>query len=379
MTTDENWTPVTRKELYEQVWSTPMSKLCKRYDWSDVGLRKFCVKCGIPTPKAGYWAKLQHGKKVTRPPLPILEGDDPNGAEVVLRVDDSVEVLDEATPEAIAREKKPENRIVVGDELVDPLPVIERTQKSLLSAKVEENGLVRPKGKGCLAVCVAPASIDRAMRIMDALLKALHTRGIDGQCSDQSEVLNQFKVDGEPLIVRLDESLSRRERELSPKERQERQKFTFLRKPPEYEYFPSGILGLHVAGGIGRHCRRVWQDAENRKLEASLNAFIAGLYRIAEADRFAREEQEQRERMWAEQRRQREEEARLGREEEERIRHLDEYLKRFDQCRRIREFCDAYEAKAASLELVIEPGSDAEKWLRWARQRADTLDPIWFT
>jgi len=33
---------LTRKELYDQVWSTPMTKLAKSYNLSDNGLRKIC-------------------------------------------------------------------------------------------------------------------------------------------------------------------------------------------------------------------------------------------------------------------------------------------------------------------------------------------------
>jgi len=34
---------ITRKDLYEQVWSEPMVKLAKKYGVSDVGLRKRCL------------------------------------------------------------------------------------------------------------------------------------------------------------------------------------------------------------------------------------------------------------------------------------------------------------------------------------------------
>jgi hypothetical protein len=47
---------VTRGELYELIWQTPMTKLAKSFGMSDVGLRKICKKNGIPTPPLGYWA-----------------------------------------------------------------------------------------------------------------------------------------------------------------------------------------------------------------------------------------------------------------------------------------------------------------------------------
>ena len=53
---------LTRKELYDLVWSEAMTTICKRYGLSDNGLRKHCKTMNIPTPPLGYWAKLQHGK-----------------------------------------------------------------------------------------------------------------------------------------------------------------------------------------------------------------------------------------------------------------------------------------------------------------------------
>lgn len=54
---------VTRKELYDLVWSTPMIKLAKEFNLSDNGLRKVCKKYNIPIP-----SDLQHHFA----PLPYL-------------------------------------------------------------------------------------------------------------------------------------------------------------------------------------------------------------------------------------------------------------------------------------------------------------------
>lgn len=52
-----------RKQLYDLVWSKPLTQLAKEYAISDTGLRKICKKHNIPLPKLGYWQKIQHGKK----------------------------------------------------------------------------------------------------------------------------------------------------------------------------------------------------------------------------------------------------------------------------------------------------------------------------
>src|SRR3546814_19586430 len=60
----------TREELYELVWSKPMTHLAKDFALSDVALHKICRKHAIPNPPLGWWAKKAAGKPVTRTPLP---------------------------------------------------------------------------------------------------------------------------------------------------------------------------------------------------------------------------------------------------------------------------------------------------------------------
>jgi len=45
---------ITRKELYDQIWSRPMIKVAANYGISDVGLNKICKKHRIPVPGRGY-------------------------------------------------------------------------------------------------------------------------------------------------------------------------------------------------------------------------------------------------------------------------------------------------------------------------------------
>ena len=45
---------ITRKQLFDEVWRTPLLQLANKYAISDVGLRKLCIKQNIPLPKAGH-------------------------------------------------------------------------------------------------------------------------------------------------------------------------------------------------------------------------------------------------------------------------------------------------------------------------------------
>lgn len=69
-------------------------------------------------------------------------------------------------------EANPENRIVVDPTLSDPHPTVRDTAASLRAQMFDRHGMVSPAAVGTLAVRCAPATIDRAMRIMDALVRA---------------------------------------------------------------------------------------------------------------------------------------------------------------------------------------------------------------
>jgi hypothetical protein len=62
---------LSRKKLYDLVWSEPMRNLSARFGISDVALKKTCARAGIPTPDRGYWAKKEAGKETFQAVLPI--------------------------------------------------------------------------------------------------------------------------------------------------------------------------------------------------------------------------------------------------------------------------------------------------------------------
>jgi hypothetical protein len=58
-----------REELYQLVWSLPITALAARYGVSGVALAKLCRRRQVPVPPRGYWAKHKAGHRVSRPPL----------------------------------------------------------------------------------------------------------------------------------------------------------------------------------------------------------------------------------------------------------------------------------------------------------------------
>jgi hypothetical protein len=61
---------VSRDDLYQQVWATPIYRLAEGYRLSGNGLKKICRRLAVPVPPRGYWAKRAAGKKVKQTALP---------------------------------------------------------------------------------------------------------------------------------------------------------------------------------------------------------------------------------------------------------------------------------------------------------------------
>lgn len=82
---------VTRADLYELVWSQPMSQLAKSYGVAAVKIARACDDYHIVRPPAGYWQKLAHGKA---PGKSVLQCVAYSAAEIV-----TIECLAEARGE----------------------------------------------------------------------------------------------------------------------------------------------------------------------------------------------------------------------------------------------------------------------------------------
>lgn len=61
-----------RKELYKQVWAQPVKDVAKTYGVSGPMLGRVCRALRVPVPPRGYWARVQAGQRVKKPPLPKL-------------------------------------------------------------------------------------------------------------------------------------------------------------------------------------------------------------------------------------------------------------------------------------------------------------------
>jgi hypothetical protein len=368
----------SRRDLYKMVWKTSAVQLAKELGISDVAIAKLCKKHRIPKPSLGYWARIKHGQKVPRAALPKVAED----LDVVrFHRCQPPEDQEMKNPEAlamVAAEKDTANQIVVADQLTNPHELIERTAKSLSTAAADERGIAQPKAKRCLDVAVSKGTLDRAMRIMDALVKALEARGFpvsvtDDEAKGRATVVT---VLGEPLKIGLSEKTDCKKRPPTAEQLARQAKYSWAYPPTIYDYTPSGKLKLSILTGGYDNLRRNWSDLVHQRVENCLNRFTAALVKVAEREKADRLEAERREREWQEETRRREEEERRVAEEKARIEDLDAKALAWRKSQRLREYIAAIESAATQKLGQIDPESDYGRWRSWAKSHADQVDPI---
>ena len=363
-------TEVTRQALYDQVWSTPMTKLAKEYGISDVALAKVCKKLNVPYPWRGYWRRKETGKAVKQLPLPA--NTDP--AKQVIAIHrtirpETVAPLSEATEQRISVELSPEQKIEVPDRLTDPHRLLKEYLGEWRSGKVDEYGAIWSDNIRQL-MRVSPTSLGRALRIMDTLFKALESRGYPVEIQAGYHKALGVRVEGEPIEFGLEERFQRIDHPDQKNPRLE----SWRRE--RYKYTPTGSLFLRINAWGVEGLQKTWSDGKTAKLETYLNDFLVGLIRAAEAMKARRLKQEEEERRRLEAERRRQEEVKKRQEELARRQALEQEAADWDKAQQLRNYLAALKDVLVSKHGEIRSGSPMDQWLIWAHQHADRLDPL---
>ena len=192
----------TRTEVYDLAWSEPLLTLSKRYNISNVGLRKICIRLNIPLPKNGHWQKVQYGKKVIKTPLSPTDKEE--GITFGIRDKNSVERIKELSPLKLLQkeiEEQLKSILIVPDRLTMP-------DKLIISAKERLNSTDNHYYKGLISssyqnldIRVSRLNIRRALLLMDTLIKALYARKHLIRIS-QNDIMVIIDVHSIPLSMR---------------------------------------------------------------------------------------------------------------------------------------------------------------------------------
>lgn len=360
METPPDEVKLSREELYELVWKTPATKLARQYGISDVGLAKICKRYKVPRPPRGYWAKLAHGKRVRRPPLPKLNDEALHEIRIIRNgfLDD-----EESTLEKPSLLPNP----VVPEVLVDPHPLVKTTRRILRATKRGDDGIVHPDRATSLNIRVAPSSAIRALLIFDTFVKQWEQLGgkvLLGDNGDGAATLVQLGDDSVP--VELYEE-TKREAVNDTSNRYWSYRFA--------KYRPTGKLVFHVQEASWG-CQSRWADGKRSRVEDRLGSFIAGIRKIMEANRLERLDNECVRRQRAKVAEIREADKKQIDAEKERRTDIAAKVRAWHKAEQVRAFLTAMKDKLDSRVLVPANPEAFAHWFDWATWYADYLDPL---
>lgn len=256
--------PCTRQEIYRMVWSSPIRDLSVKHNLSDVAFLKICKKNNIPTPPRGYWAKIKAGQCIASIPLrnpeqnPIIWLPQPEQHSIS-------HPLLSAAVQAYALERELGQTITVSSNLNKPDALIHLTAKAFKRAIVGHSGLIKQVPQDHLDIRVFRRGINRALCLMDALIKALSQRGITVSLCGGATVVH---ILGETLAVQLVE----RTRLRTDNKR---------RKASKGKRVGSGHFEFHILENLPSGIHRVWRDTPNSRLESRLVEVMVGLHAAA--------------------------------------------------------------------------------------------------
>lgn len=287
---------VDRESLYLEVWTDPVIVVAQRYGISDVGLAKICKKLVIPLPTRGHWAKVKAGRVMKKIPLPKLKSEQNASVRLTRLSPEAAEAKTESKQKAATIRKKIQE-IAVSTELIDPHPLIKAASKRLKQRDgwTDHKG-IRSAPEEVLNLQVTREAIDRALRIADALIKALENQGVEVWVDAKTKA-TYFDIQGTAVSFTMTEHVARSRHEPTPAETKARERYwsRWRTEPlasnpsppiPQYDYTPTGILTISA----GRWPERNWRDTPRTSLDDRLGEVVAGLFSLAEEIRAKEEE-----------------------------------------------------------------------------------------
>lgn len=381
---------LSRRQLYDLVWSKPILSLAKEYGFSDVGFSKICRRHNIPLPPRGYWAKISAGLQVAKPALPNPHREGP------VYIPPRKSITDEESLEkkkVLAQEKSEVEKIgviSVPAQITSPHKVTQNTQRHFekIIKKIDHTqksnslprdyysvinsiyrGRIQCKQTGCFNVAVSEGLVERALIFLDTLVKELEKNGFKIQAvkakEDQSPVV--AIKDNEVITFLVSEGYKYQVIDDSPK-KTELERLLYPDKMP----VATGKLTFSVYAAE-THLGRNWTDGK-RLIELELPTIIHEFINLvprqkqARIDELARQER-------------RKEEARIFRERESQ-RYFEQSI--YEEALRESEIFKVHKQLETYLnylevQYLEHYGAFNEQSLAWfstARKIADAKNPV---
>lgn len=370
-------TTLTREELHQLVWSTPMNVLAERYGVSEKTLCKICSIHLVPAPPVGYWENLSEGPRrrgklrevdnAALRTLTIAEKYRSPNSDYLKTVLKEIAAGTGARPDVVIRSKdrtqSEETKAQQPQSALSPPETIQRAAATPVSLKDKDPGVstfmselqkLRPDGDGFLYLKwfkVPPNNAARVGTLLHRLAGRLRT---DNLVFDGTAKRVGFSRDGSTVCFEI----------------------TFPRMqvmvPSTYsdyrrrEYRHVGRMQLRIFGWA-EGTRKNFTDTDTKAVEDDFDRIVESfrLNIVAEVERDEKRREDDKRR--AHLARRREMASLRTKREEERVKFL----------REVAEVqCEIGEVRAtiSTLESSRIGSAEMDRMLSWARTRLETLE-----
>ena len=387
---------VDREKLYAEVWTTPLTTLCKSYGLTYAGMRRICSELNIPIPERGHWARVAAGRVIQKPELPPLsvsppavKAPGPPKPQVGKRASTRSEASVEQRVEPLAEEhlhrvihpllklyQDAERAALKGKERFDweqahPGKRYPKAESLVGSFNWEwfcqKGEILRPTFKKAV-LKVSIRTYKRALQLLSDLAFSLEGAGFIVKLTEGNGRL-EAKRNGEVVLLRISERLEAGYKTVtnswdgSP--RQER------------VLSPTGALSIHVERTGWDDIR--FSDSKSGLLEEQWVRILEGVERQHAISVRRSAQLAEQQKVYEEQKQRRQLEVQRladirAREEAEAKRRLElaQEAERWSSAKQIREYVFHLEVEATAARCR---GPEFEAWAAWAREAADQLDP----
>jgi hypothetical protein len=341
---------LNRKQLYDLVWSTPITKLVLQYAISVEGLKKLCKQFDIPIPVGGYWMKLKHNKPVKKTKFNDIFG---GVGKIVLIIRDEGNTVNMDQTPLTNRTKEiqndPKAPLVVPEKLTKPDILTIQTQEFWKAAK--NNRFYRDDNKITYPIRFEINDRERALRFMDTFTKLIRYRG-------HTIAIEYYRtsvlIDGAYIEIDLREASKR----IQPTSKHE-----------SSSLIPTGEFIFKIGSYSGI---KEWRDGTVKieellaKIVAKIEIEAAIKKKWKEESRIANLKREEEEKRKAEIKKRRDEEV-------VKFNKLVALSEQYDKTLKIRQYIEA------TKQTIIKNNSltpKKQEWIDWANDKADWLDPL---
>lgn len=380
-------TAAQRESLYNEVWEEPVVTVAKRYGMSDNGLRKHLKRFGIPLPPPGYWARIAAGQKVSKKPLPEVSDEAKKYVcQYVIKYkedykklpDDYLHNIDELgllTEETQTFIREMCSDVKVPSRLINPHKLITDHESELIyrnnpekrqrdNSRTTYSARINGRYVGLnptLPIHVSPTNLKRVYRLLDTTIKTLE------EMESRAGVSYEFESNKDIGAFAIMRTCFHFEINEVSKGKSKNNDHSV----------PKLLMKIIAKGWMDSSNNKVmeYKDEQEKPIESQLGQIIYDMFVVANQflcldilyDRKLEKQMEE------EKRQRRLEQMRKGELAE--INLLEQASADWDKAEKIRRFADAVERKI--FEVNDEEKKDKLiKWLKWARDKADWIDPL---